>query len=96
MGCTKEGALKRTARLAGLSIEEYQRRLDAGLRRCTRCKTWKALADFGNEIALITIVVACIIILIWQEWRRRNKAKWKAMKKRRRRARYCKRKGKTP
>lgn len=49
MAQTPEGAMKTAAKAAGLSLEDYQARLAAGLGRCTRCKTWKARDAFGND-----------------------------------------------
>ncbi len=49
MAQTKEGALKRSAKNAGMTIEEYQLKVSAGFKRCTRCKTWKLISEFGND-----------------------------------------------
>jgi len=49
MAQTREGALKTSAKKAGLALEDYIAQVDAGLKRCTRCKTWKLLASFGND-----------------------------------------------
>lgn len=34
------------AQFCGLSVDEYRKRRAAGLKRCTRCKTWKPTLDF--------------------------------------------------
>lgn len=49
MAQTKEGALKVSAKKAGLTLDEYKATLESGLKRCTRCKAWKPLSDFGND-----------------------------------------------
>ncbi len=43
---TKAGALKSAASHYGISVDELVRLRDAGLRRCSNCKRWKALQDF--------------------------------------------------
>lgn len=37
------------ARWAGVSVDEYVERRDAGQHFCTCCKTWKDRDDFGND-----------------------------------------------
>lgn len=49
MAQTKAGALKTSAQKAGLTVDEYQARLESGLKRCTRCKAWKPLTEFGRD-----------------------------------------------
>jgi hypothetical protein len=43
------GVFKRAARFAGLSLEEFISRLDAGQKRCTKCGEWKTRDRFGSE-----------------------------------------------
>lgn len=43
------GGLKYAARAAGITFDEYVARIAAGVHPCTRCKTWKPRADFGND-----------------------------------------------
>jgi hypothetical protein len=40
------GAFKRAAKLAGLLFDEYLARLDAGQKRCIRCRQWKPVAVY--------------------------------------------------
>ena len=49
MSQTKDGALKTRAKWAGLTPGEYSRMEQAGLKRCTRCKEWKPVLDFGKD-----------------------------------------------
>ena len=49
MAQTTAGALKIAAKKAGLSFDEYSACLAAGQRRCTKCKTWKAVSEFGRD-----------------------------------------------
>jgi hypothetical protein len=49
MAQTKEGAIKIAAKKAGLSVEEYKARLEAGLKRCTKCKEWKPATRFNID-----------------------------------------------
>lgn len=46
MAQTKDGAIKAAAKKAGLSIEEFLARREAGLKKCTICKKWKSLDNF--------------------------------------------------
>jgi NUMOD3 motif len=41
MAQTREGALKTSAKIAGISVEEYITRRAAGLKRCRKCKQWR-------------------------------------------------------
>jgi len=43
------GILKTAAKKCGLSLEEYQRRLADGLKRCTFCEEWKPINCFGSD-----------------------------------------------
>ena len=43
------GILKIAAKKAGLTLDEYQRRTDAGLKRCTFCEEWKPLDKFAAD-----------------------------------------------
>jgi hypothetical protein len=49
MAQTKEGAMKSRAKLAGITIEDYLQRVQSGLKRCTRCKEWKPVLEFGKD-----------------------------------------------
>lgn len=46
---SKAGAMKRVARLAGVTPEEYARRVDAGRKFCWRCKRWHRVEAFGLD-----------------------------------------------
>ena len=53
MAGTAAGRLKQKAIKAGLSVEEYLRRTDAGLKRCSACHQWKmAKDDFARNPAM--------------------------------------------
>ncbi len=41
MAQTKQGAIKIAAKKANLSVEEYLRKVQKGLKKCTFCKEWK-------------------------------------------------------
>lgn len=43
------GAFKRAAKLALLTFDEYVGRLDCGDKRCTRCRRWLPMEDFGVD-----------------------------------------------
>lgn len=49
MAQTKEGALKSSAKLAGMSVSDYLAKIADGYKRCTRCKTWKPVTEFGKD-----------------------------------------------
>lgn len=49
MAQTKEGAIKIAAKKAGLTIEEYQRLVDSGLKKCTKCKDWQSASNFNKD-----------------------------------------------
>lgn len=49
MAQTKEGALKRKANTAHLTVDEYVSLVQSGTKRCTKCKTWKSISEFGND-----------------------------------------------
>lgn len=49
MAQTKKGALKSAAKYAGIQIEEFIAKINAGLKKCTRCKEWKSVIEFGND-----------------------------------------------
>ena len=44
-----EGAIKRLAGRAGISVGEYRSRMDRDQRRCTVCKEWRRACFFGQE-----------------------------------------------
>jgi hypothetical protein len=43
------GILKIAAKKAGLPLDEYQRRIADGLKRCTFCEEWKAADKFAAD-----------------------------------------------
>jgi 5-methylcytosine-specific restriction endonuclease McrA len=49
MAQTREGATKVAAAKAGLSVSDYLKKIDMGLKRCTRCKKWHPVECFGND-----------------------------------------------
>lgn len=51
MGNTKDGALKASANHAGLTVEEFARRRDAGLKRCMACKEWVPNTSYVRDIS---------------------------------------------
>jgi len=44
------GSFKRAAKLAELSLDDYITRLDAGLKRCLRCRRWRPDEEFGADL----------------------------------------------
>lgn len=46
---SKLGVLKVAAKRVGLTLEEYQAKLDAGLKWCHHCDQWKPLESFGQD-----------------------------------------------
>lgn len=49
MANTKEGALKARAKKHGMTVEEYQAQIDAGLSWCWHCKQWLPVSKFGSD-----------------------------------------------
>ena len=49
MAQTKEGALKSAAKYAGISVDEFIVRINAGFKKCSRCKEWKEIIEFGKD-----------------------------------------------
>lgn len=49
MAQTSAGAIKIAAKFAGITVDEYSARKTAGLKKCTKCKEWKAVADFDTD-----------------------------------------------
>ena len=45
----RTGARKGAALRLGISLEEYERNLDSGLRWCTACKEWHLSTEFGGD-----------------------------------------------
>lgn len=43
------GVLKIAAKKAGLSLDEYRRRIDEGTKRCTFCQEWKPVDQFAVD-----------------------------------------------
>lgn len=46
---SRTGVLKISAKRLGLTYDEYLSRVAAGLKHCTRCKTWNPLGSFGRD-----------------------------------------------
>jgi 5-methylcytosine-specific restriction endonuclease McrA len=46
---SKLGVLKIAAKRLGLRLEEYTTKLEAGLKWCIRCRSWKPLGEFGTD-----------------------------------------------
>lgn len=49
MAQTKNGAIKCAAKKAGITIDEYLQRTEAGLKKCTNCKQWKPSNYFAKD-----------------------------------------------
>lgn len=49
MAQTHEGALQVCARKAGLSVEDYVKRRNAGEKWCMACKEWHPVSEFGKD-----------------------------------------------
>ena len=49
MAQTHAGAMKIAAKRAGIPVEEFLALLASGMKRCWRCKTWKAVAEFAKD-----------------------------------------------
>lgn len=49
MAQTTVGARKIAAKHLGLTYAEYLARLDAGMKHCTKCRTWKRRREFGRD-----------------------------------------------
>lgn len=49
MAQTKEGALKVAAKKAAMTFDAYMDKLASGERRCSLCKAWKAISEFGRD-----------------------------------------------
>jgi len=49
MAQTRDGARKGAAKKAGMSVGEYIRRVDAGEKWCTTCRTWHRVSEFGKD-----------------------------------------------
>lgn len=47
MSLTIVGAQKIAAKKSGLSLDEYLSRINQGLKRCYKCKEWKARSEFN-------------------------------------------------
>lgn len=43
------GARKMAAKKMGISIDEYNAHVDAGEKRCYKCKLWKAVSSFASD-----------------------------------------------
>lgn len=46
---TREGAIKSAANKLGISAEEYKDLVANGLKRCSKCQTWKNAGGFGKD-----------------------------------------------
>lgn len=49
MAQTHIGAMKLSAKKAGLTLEQYLEHINSGEKLCMRCKTWKPISDFGHD-----------------------------------------------
>ncbi|MEG4574282.1 hypothetical protein QUA56_16555 [Microcoleus sp. N3A4] len=49
MGQTKAGAIKVNANKLGISVEEYNQKVESGLKNCFRCKQWLSLDLFRSD-----------------------------------------------
>jgi 5-methylcytosine-specific restriction endonuclease McrA len=49
MAQTSEGAIKVAAQRAGITADEYRSRIASGLKRCTKCKNWRAVGEFARD-----------------------------------------------
>ena len=49
MAQTKQGALKNSARIAGLSVGQYVKRCAGREKWCYACKDWHPLSSFGRD-----------------------------------------------
>jgi len=49
MGQTKDGAIKTAAKKAGISVGDYLKFVQNGLKKCTICKEWKLIKFFYLE-----------------------------------------------
>lgn len=49
MSQTREGALKLRANIIGISVEQLIAFIEAGQKRCTRCRQWKSSSLFGSD-----------------------------------------------
>ena len=54
MSQTPEGALKVAATRAGLGVNEYIDRLNAGLLHCWRCQDWHDAEEFGKDSSRVS------------------------------------------
>jgi 5-methylcytosine-specific restriction endonuclease McrA len=63
MAQTTEGARKTAAKNAGMALDAYLARLAAGEKRCTRCKEWRSITEFGQDgtrgDGLSTVCLGC-------------------------------------
>lgn len=49
MAQTRLGAIKVAARKVGVSLTEYQDRIEAGLKHCFKCRQWKTKSEFNRD-----------------------------------------------
>lgn len=49
MAQTPEGSIRCAAKKAGISVEEYLQFQQQGFKRCTKCKVWKKIENFGKD-----------------------------------------------
>src|SRR3990167_10212814 len=49
MAGTATGSVKTAAKKAGVKLEEYLSKRDAGLKFCWRCRVWRDRNDFGVD-----------------------------------------------
>lgn len=53
MAGTKEGAEKRAAERAGVSVGEFRRLVTNGRKWCWDCREWKAVSAFGSDASRV-------------------------------------------
>ncbi|MFH0908899.1 MAG: HNH endonuclease [bacterium] len=62
---SKSGIIKVAAKRVGLTLEEYLAYQSSGLKRCTKCKTWRPTNEYHKETSrgdgLSTVCKACRI-----------------------------------
>src|SRR5882757_2011609 len=51
MAITKEGAIKIAAKKLCLSVDQYRKKIDIGLKHCTICKKWHKRELFSSDLS---------------------------------------------
>lgn len=49
MAQTKEGAMKLSAKASGLSLSEWKKRRESGMKWCGKCKMWERMDNFNAD-----------------------------------------------